>query len=297
MDSTIFSSSRAGRDPVARLLAGAALVVALLALVFAMTGMSQARDAGRVATAPASAAAAPVDAAAAATKKKAKKKPMPGPSTKPKKYGILRLNSKKRYPAAVIPKVAAARRADNLGGATRVDLSLSCPPTSVDLGSWCLDAAPYPLPNEDAGKNDYLYASKACVDAGGYLPTAAQLLGAVDRVKLASTIDDNQTTASVDQDPSDGLKDQREMTSTLFSTAAGLSAAGSQGVTVGSRGDPRQGEPDPVPVPAVPLPATLAYVTVFDNHNHGGFAGGAAVSAPMTFRCAYSKTQGEANEE
>ena len=71
-------------------------------------------------------------------------------------------------------------------------------PQTVDLGTWCLQAAPFPLPNEDIGKNDYFYATKACVDAGGFLPTAAQLIGAASRVKLSSTIDDAPVSSSPD---------------------------------------------------------------------------------------------------
>jgi hypothetical protein len=143
---------------------------------------------------------------------------------------------------------------------------MTCDPQSVDLGSWCLQTSPYPVPNEDIGKNDYAYASKACVEAGGFLPTAAQLIGAADRVKLASTIDDNQGSSSPDVDATDGMKDKREMSATLITTQAGSSAAGSEGVSEGSRGDPKAGEPDPVPLPANPYPQSLQYVTVYDNH-------------------------------
>ena len=99
-------------------------------------------------------------------------------------------------------------------------------------------------------------------------------------------------TAATDLDPSDGLKDQREMSSTLITVASGSSAAGSMGVTQGSKGDPKTGEPDPVPVPADPLPSTLQYVTVFDNRNKGGFAGAKPVGQPERFRCAFNKAEG-----
>jgi hypothetical protein len=126
---------------------------------------------------------------------------------------------------------------------------------------------------------------------GGFLPSADELLSAADEVKLVSTIDDSVVTASVDEDPTDGLKDRREMSSTLITTSAGSTAAGSLGVTQGSKGDPKQGEPDPVPVPKDPAPSTLQYVTVFDNRNKGGFAGGKPVGQPESFRCAFNKAQ------
>jgi hypothetical protein len=243
----------------------AALLVALLALVFAMTSVA---GAGRP---PASAA---------------KQK-------RHKAGAVVRLGTNGKVPARELPVVPLARRANRLGRASADDLKGSCAPEQVDLGTWCLDASPFPLDNADIGKNDYAFATQHCVDAGGWLPTAAQLIGAAARVKLSSTIDDSQLTAVIDIDPSDGTKDKREMSSTLVTTAGGSASAGSEGVTEGSRGDPKQGEPDPVPLPANPYPETLQYVTVYDNHDKGGFAGSKPVSQPEAFRCAYDKLEGQ----
>ncbi len=141
------------------------------------------------------------------------------------------------------------------------------------------------------GESNYLYAAQKCVKQGGWLPSAAQLIGAAPRAKLQSTIDDNPVTSGADEfpDPNYGIKDRREMSSDLFTTTAGSSAAGSEGVSQGSRGNASLGEPDPVPFPADPVPGTLNYVTVYDNHNKGGFAGGAPVGQAERFRCAYAK--------
>jgi hypothetical protein len=242
----------------------AALIVALLAVVFALTGVA--------------------DAALKVV-------------SKPRPNAVLKLDRKGKFPAKAIPKVASAKNADRVGGKSAKDLSMNCDPQTVDLGTWCLQAAPYPLPNEDIGKNDYFYASAACVEAGGFLPTAAQLIGAASRVKLASTIDDEVVSSSPDVDATDGMKDRREMSATLITTQAGSSAAGSQGVTDGSRGDPKAGEPDPVPLPANPAPQSLQYVTVYDNHDKGGFAGSKPVSSAENFRCAFNKAQGAAASE
>ena len=87
------------------------------------------------------------------------------------------------------------------------------------------------------------------------------------------------------------------MSATLVTTQAGSSAAGSQGVSEGSRGDPKAGEPDPVPLPANPSPESLQYVTVYDNDDNGGFAGSQPVSAPEKFRCAFIKPQGQSQTE
>jgi hypothetical protein len=248
---------------LSRLCAPAALLVAAVALVLAASGIGEAA-----------------------------RKPPPRPSTKPKPFGLLQLNKKGKFPASAIPKVRAARNADRVGRRTSRQLTLRCNAESVDLGTWCLSSALYSLGPEDAGKNDYFFASQRCVEEGGYLPTAAQLVGAADRVKLASTIDDAELTSAKDLDPTDGLKDRREMSATLVTTQAGSSAAGSIGVSEGSTGDPKAGEPNPAPLPAVPAPETLQYVTVYDNGNEGGFAGSKPVSQPENFRCAFDKAQG-----
>ncbi len=237
----------------------AALAVAVLAMVASLTG---AADAARKALTP---------------------------SAKPRPYGLLTLGKNKKFPASAIPTVA---RANRLGSLKQADVEMNCDAVTVDLGTWCLMTNPYPVPPEDQGKNNYMYATQKCMEEGGYLPTAAQLVGAASRVKLASTIDDDQLTASIDLDATDGLRDRREMSATLVTTQAGSSAAGSIGISDGSKGDPRTGEPDPPTLPAVPLPETLQYVTVYDNRDKGGFAGSRPVSQAENFRCAFNKNQG-----
>jgi hypothetical protein len=245
----------------------AALVISIVALVATMTGLA---DAARKAIAP---------------------------STKPKPHGLLLLNKSSKFPSKAIPTVAMAKDADKVDGHNAREFVVACPPTSVDLGTWCLDASTQPLTPEQIGKNNYFYATQRCVNQNGYLPTAAQLIGAANRVKLNSTIDDSNLTASIDEDTSDGWKDKREMTATLITTQAGSSAAGSEGVSEGSKGDPKQGEPDPVPQPQNPRPDTLQYVTVYDNGDKGGFAGSKPVSQPENFRCAFDKAQGRGSHE
>jgi hypothetical protein len=213
-------------------------------------------------------------------------------SAKPHAGGILLLGRNRKFPAAAIPTVANARR---VGGRTLAQLEGSCPPDTVDVGTWCLESTPFPLTKEDFGKNNFIFASKTCEKAGGWLPSAAQLLGGAERVKLESTIHDSQLTASIPLDPTRGLKDEREMSSTLVTTEAGSEAAGSEGVSEGATGNPRQGQSNPVPLPANPLPETLQYVTVYDNHNLGGFAGSEPVGNPENFRCAYAKAPGALN--
>lgn len=211
-----------------------------------------------------------------------------GPSTKPRPYGVLALNKKKKFPSSAIPTV---RNSARLGGSPRRALLENCAADSVDLGTYCIMSSPWPVAQSDEGKNDFFYATRTCTEAGGFLPSADQLIGAAARIKLAGTIDDSATTASIDEDAADGLKDRREMSSTLVTTAAGSSAAGSQGVTEGSLGNPAAGEPNPVPLPANPAPETLQYVTVYDNRNNGGFAGSRPVNQAERFRCAFNKVQ------
>lgn len=245
-----------------------ALVIALLALVSSMTGLS--------------------DAAI-----RAARRALPGASTQPRAYGILRLDKRKHFPVSVLPR---ARSADRLGGRSAAAYQEQCPQQTVDLGTYCLMSNPFPVASKDTGKNNYFFATAHCTDLGGWLPTAAQLIGAASRVRLASTLDDDMVEASIDQDPTDGLKDRREMSGTLVTTSAGSGAAGSEGVSDKSTGDPKQGEPNPSPLPPNPSPETLQYVTVYDNHNNGGFAGSKPVGTAENFRCAFNKEQGAPRE-
>jgi hypothetical protein len=214
-------------------------------------------------------------------------------STKPHAGGVLLLGKNRKFPASAIPTVKDASR---VGGKTAAELEGTCPPDTVDIGSWCLDTAPYPLTNADVGKNNFIWASKACEAEGGWLPSASELLGAAARVKLESTIHDSQLTATVNLDPSRGLKDEREMSSTLVTTEAGSAAAGFEGVSEGATGNPRQGQANPIPLPANPLPESLQYVTVYDNGNSGGFAGSEPVINSENFRCAFNLTPGALNK-
>lgn len=221
-------------------------------------------------------------------------------ASKPYANGLLVLGKNKKFPAAAIPTVKDAQDAEKLHGKTLAALTTAleptCPPDSVDLGTYCVESTPYPLTNAQLGQNNYFFATQTCAAAGGWLPSAGELIGAAKRVKLESTIHDSRLTATVDEDPTVGLKDQREMSSTLVTTAAGSDAAGSEGVSEGSTGDPRTGEPNPVPIPANPAPSTLQYVTVYSNGTKGGFAGSEPVSEPQNFRCAYARAPGAINQ-
>jgi hypothetical protein len=210
-------------------------------------------------------------------------------SNTPHAGGLLLLGKNRKFPASAIPTVKDASRVD---GKTAEQLAGTCPPDTVDLGTWCLDSAPYPLTSTDVGKNDYIWASNACEAEGGWLPTASELLGAAARVKLESTIHDSPDTATVDQDPSRGLKDEREMSSTLVTTEAGSAAAGSEGVSEGATGDPRQGQGNPIPIAPNPQPGSLQYVDVYDDDNQGGFAGSQPVAEAQNFRCAFNPAPG-----
>jgi len=247
-----------------------AMIVALIALVLSGTGLA---DAARQAVISAIAG-----------------HPL---STVPRPGGILLLGHNRKFPAAAIPTVSNATHID---GRTAAELAGTCPAASVDLGTYCMSTAPYPLTKEQIGKNNYIFASKACQKEGGWLPSASELLGAAERVKLESTIHDSQLTATINLDPSRGLKDEREMSSTLVTTEAGGAAAGFEGISEGATGNPRQGQPNPVPLPANPLPEGLQYVTVYSNGQKGGFAGSEPVTSPENFRCAFNKAPGALNK-
>jgi hypothetical protein len=253
------------RDPLPLILSGAALLVSLVALVFAMSGTAPAQRGPDAYAAPKAAR----HKKAPAKKSQAKKTPAK------KKQGQ---DPDAKAIAALEKKV--------------VQLKGACPiSAAIDLGSWCLESSTFKVPTAEQGQNDYVWAAQKCVAEGGWLPTAAQLIGAAPEAALKSTVDDDPGTSADSEFPEakNGIKDEREMTADLFTTDVGLRAAGSEGVSEGAKGVGSIGEPNPVPAPAEPLPETLAYVTVYDNHNLGGFAGGEPVGKAENFRCAYAK--------
>jgi hypothetical protein len=207
-------------------------------------------------------------------------------SNKPHPNSILLLGNNRKFPPQAIPTVNNTKHLD---GKTATEIEGTCPPTTVDLGTYCMESSPYPVPATDAGKNNFIYASKTCQKEGGWLPSASELLGAASRVLLDSTIHDSPSTATISLEPALGLTDKREMSSTLVTTEAGSAAAGFEGVSEGATGNPRQGQANPVPQPANPLPQTLQYVTVYSNGTKGGFAGSEPVGTPENFRCAFNK--------
>lgn len=275
------------RERLSRNAAYAALVVSVLSLVVSASGLASA------ARRALESSASPARRAHAASRARVATVDGHRLSTQPYAGGLLLLGSDRKFPKSAIPTVGNAQR---LAGHTFDQLVPGCPPETVDLGTWCLDASVYPVPSADAGKNNYFFATQACVRSGGWLPTAGQLIGAAPEVRLESTLHDSPLTAIVDEDPTNGLKDQREMSSTLVTTAAGSEAAGSEGVSQGSTGNPETGEPNPVPRPAVPEPETLQYVTVYSNGTKGGFAGSEPVADAQSFRCAYDKSPGASSE-
>ncbi|MFA4929529.1 MAG: hypothetical protein WC558_13505 [Patulibacter sp.] len=212
----------------APVLGGLALTVASAAVVFSATGVSIG-DGGLRATAA----------------------PQPG--------GVLRLDGSKRFPPDAIPTVAKAGTTARLGRLTESRARSRCGATMVDLGTWCLD-------KNVRGTAVYAAAGRQCVAAGGYLPTAGELIGAAGRVRLSGRLDDHPSMALIDA----AGHDRRELSADLFTTTTGAAAAGS---------------------PANPAPLSLQAVTVYDNRDRGGFAGGVSVARPERFRCAYVKRQ------
>jgi hypothetical protein len=270
----IFSSGASGTDPVPRILSACALLVAIVALVFAMNGVAPAESTSPKSTHDQEKAKGPKSTKAA--------KPA---DTKAIKAVARRAQKAQKAAAQATKKVAALSK-------KLPALESSCPVSgAIDLGSWCLEGSTFKVPSSEAGQNDYLYATQKCVQEGGWLPSAAQLIGAAPVVALKSVVGDDPGTSADSEfpDPSLGIKDEREMTGDLFTTSAGSRAAGSEGVSDGAKGVGNSGEPNPVPIAAEPLPETLDYVTVYDNHNIGGFAGGEPVGKPESFRCAYAE--------
>ncbi len=86
------------------------------------------------------------------------------------------------------------------------------------------------------------------------------------------------------------------MSSTLVTTDAGSAAAGSEGVSEGATGNPRQGQANPIPLPANPLPRSLQYVTVYSNGKKGGFAGSEPVATARELPLRLQQVAGRAEQ-
>ncbi len=94
------------------------------------------------------------------------------------------LGKNRKFPASAIPTV---KTPSAVGGKTAAQLEGTCPPdTRAACGSWCMETAPYPLTNADVGKNNFIWASKKCEEEGGWLPSAAELLGAAANASSSS---------------------------------------------------------------------------------------------------------------
>ena len=113
-----------------------ALVVALVALVFSTTGLA---DAARHAIASA------VGGHPVSTKPHAGGDPACSARTASSRRPRSRKSTK--------PPASGARRSAELEG--------TCPPDTVDIGTYCMESAPYPLTKEDLGKNNFIFASKS----------------------------------------------------------------------------------------------------------------------------------------
>jgi hypothetical protein len=83
------------------------------------------------------------------------KRHLPGASLKPRKFGILRLDRKRKFPASVLPR----------------NVFDHCSPETVKIGTVCMMTNPYPLEKDDIGRNDFFFATQKCAQLGGYLPT------------------------------------------------------------------------------------------------------------------------------
>ena len=89
-------------------------------------------------------------------------------------------------------------------------VTANCPISgAVDLGSWCLEASTFKVPATEIGQNNYIYAAQKCVKEGGWLPTAAQLIGAAPKAALKSTVDDDPGSSGASEFPEAEERDQR----------------------------------------------------------------------------------------
>jgi hypothetical protein len=85
---------------------------------------------------------------------------------------------------AKLGKIARASTADNATNAGKVDskdasqLVVKCPAGTIDLGAYCAE-------NGARSSATGYAAAKACIQAGGFLPDAAALIGAEDAGKIS----------------------------------------------------------------------------------------------------------------
>jgi hypothetical protein len=84
---------------------------------------------------------------------------------------------------AKLGKIASAANADKVGAKTASQLTDRCPSGTVDLGSACAE-------NGVRSSATGYAAAKACVQAGGYLPQADELVGADQAGKISISADE-----------------------------------------------------------------------------------------------------------
>ena len=119
--------------------------------------------------------------------------------------------------------------------------------TTVDIGTWCLETAPYPLTNADEGKNNFIWASKA---VRGRRRLAAVRLRTARRGRTREArVDDPRLAADRHDRPRPDARAERRTRDELDARddRSGSAAAGFEGVSEGATGDPAPGpgQPDP----------------------------------------------------
>ena len=208
-----------------RCLPSPAMVVALVALVFSTTGLA---DAARHAV------VAAIDG-----------HPI---SSKPHAGALLTLGRNGKFPAAAIPTVSTAEDAKRFDGKTAEQIVATCPPDSVDLGTWCLESTPFPLTNADA-RQEQLHLGLQEVRGRRRL-AALRLRTARWRRAREARVHDPRFAADRDDQPRPDAWPERRTRDELD---AGHDRSGLRGGRL--RGGQRRRDRRPSPGPAQPDPA------------------------------------------
>ena len=244
----------------------AAMVVALIALVFSTTGLA---DAARHAVV-AAIAGHPI-------------------SSKPHAGGLLTLGQQREIPLrgdphrglAETPSASTAKRPSRSSPPARPTRSTSAP------GAW--NRRPSRSPTRTLGKNNFIWASKKCEEEGGWLPSAAR--AARRRRAREARVDDPRLAADRHDQPRPEPRPQRRTRDELRRWSQPKRAPrrpASRGSAKAPRATPVRASPTRSRCPPTRCRNRCSTWTSTANGTKGGFAGSQPVNEPQNFRCAYA---------
>ena len=216
-------------------------------------------------------------------------------SAQPHAGGILLLGSNRKFPASAIPTVQRTPRAS--AARPPSELAGTCPPARSTSARGAWTPRPSRSPRNSSARTTSSSPARACEKEGGWLPSASELLGAAERVKLESTIHDSQLTATINLDPTRGLKDEREMSSRWSRPKRARPRRASRASAKAPPATRARARPTRSPLPGQPAARIAA---VRDRLQQRARRAASRARSPSTnpenFRCAFNKTPGALNK-